>query len=428
MEKAKKIVILGAGPCGLGAAWQLKKLKHPFFHVYEASGHAGGLSSSFIDDAGFTWDIGGHVFHGTNDMLHRLFSSMTKGKYTTYTRHASILIGESLVSYPFQYALSELPEAIRKQCMVGLANNNEKKPPDSFYAWLLATFGSGMAKHFFFPYNEKLWRYPLEKMDWRWISEKIATAHEKHKGTSWGRNARFSVPTVGGIGSVFIAMAKKISPHISYNKQAVAIDAKKRIVTFLDGLSVPYDHLLSTIPLPQLVRMTTGVVIPSAQGLVSCGVAVVGVGIRGTTPQHLKDMHWIYIPSPNIPFFRVSVYSNYGTRHAPLDAWSLLFEVSYDGKKQLKKDMVICQVIHSAVDSGFIPRTASIIDRFYVEAPVAYPIPTKNRDAVLSRVIPALETHNLYSRGRFGSWKYEEGNMDHVLTSGMTWADEIMRR
>src|SRR5688500_20151594 len=57
----KKIVIICAGPTGLGAAYRLKELGYKNFQAFEKSPHIGGLASSFTDSAGYTWDIGGHV-------------------------------------------------------------------------------------------------------------------------------------------------------------------------------------------------------------------------------------------------------------------------------------------------------------------------------------------------------------------------------
>ncbi len=57
----KKIVIIGAGPTGLGAAYRLKELGYKNFQLYDRHPYIGGLASSFTDSAGFTWDIGGHV-------------------------------------------------------------------------------------------------------------------------------------------------------------------------------------------------------------------------------------------------------------------------------------------------------------------------------------------------------------------------------
>ena len=64
-------LIIGAGPTGLGAAHRLKELGVRRFAVLEANDHAGGLSASFKDSAGFTWDIGGHVLFSGNEFFLR---------------------------------------------------------------------------------------------------------------------------------------------------------------------------------------------------------------------------------------------------------------------------------------------------------------------------------------------------------------------
>ncbi len=416
------IVILGAGPCGLGAAWQLQKRGVTSFHVYEAEHHVGGLSSSITDKKGFTWDIGGHVFHAHDIRMQHVFAELLGNKYISYTRNARVLIGNQMIPYPFQYSIPFLPEKIRDACLAGLKQTKTKGVPVSFADWILQNFGSGMAKYFFFPYNKKMWRYPITRMQWQWIDERIATAHEKHKGTAWGRNAHFSVPSTGGIGSLWTAMGKALKHHITTGKRVVAIDARQHIVTFQDGSKVRYDHLLSTISLKALVAMIDSP-LPSVSRLRSCGVYVVGIGIRGSVPEQYKDLHWMYVPSSRVSFFRVSVYSNYGQHNAPDGTWSLLFEVSYDGKKKLDKAACIQEVLRAAKRIRCIPDTVAIVDTFFTAAPVAYPIPTIGRDAVLAAILPKLEQHNISSLGRFGSWKYEKGNMDHACMSGMEWAN-----
>src|SRR5688572_5962823 len=61
MANHYRYVIIGAGPTGLGAAYRLKELGQSDFLVLERDKHVGGLAASFVDDKGFTWDIGGHV-------------------------------------------------------------------------------------------------------------------------------------------------------------------------------------------------------------------------------------------------------------------------------------------------------------------------------------------------------------------------------
>ena len=61
LKTEDKLLILGAGPTGLGAAYRLQELGHTNFHIYERESHVGGLATLYVDSQGFTWDIGGHV-------------------------------------------------------------------------------------------------------------------------------------------------------------------------------------------------------------------------------------------------------------------------------------------------------------------------------------------------------------------------------
>ena len=67
-----KMLILGAGPCGLGAAYHLKKLGYSEWQIFERNGYVGGLSASFCDENGFTWDVGGHVLFSHYDYFDKV--------------------------------------------------------------------------------------------------------------------------------------------------------------------------------------------------------------------------------------------------------------------------------------------------------------------------------------------------------------------
>ena len=75
-KKNESIVILGAGPCGLGAAWRLQELGVDSYEIFEKNSYAGGLSASFQDGYGFTWDIGGHVHFSHYDYFDRLMQTL----------------------------------------------------------------------------------------------------------------------------------------------------------------------------------------------------------------------------------------------------------------------------------------------------------------------------------------------------------------
>ena len=67
-----------------------------------------------------------------------------------------------------------------------------------------------------------------------------------------------------------------------------------------------------------------------------------------------------------------------------------------------------------------------IVSRYLIDVPYAYPVPTTDRDAALNIIQPFLESQDVYSRGRFGAWKYEVGNMDHSFMQGVEIAGRLI--
>src|SRR2546421_4468694 len=96
-----KILILGGGPAGLGAAWRLNELGHPDWQLLEANDYAGGLASSFRDPNGFFWDIGGHVQVSHYDyfvaLMHQL---IPQDQWLTPQRESSVWPRNRFVPYP----------------------------------------------------------------------------------------------------------------------------------------------------------------------------------------------------------------------------------------------------------------------------------------------------------------------------------------
>ena len=67
-----------------------------------------------------------------------------------------------------------------------------------------------------------------------------------------------------------------------------------------------------------------------------------------------------------------------------------------------------------------------IVDTWVYHAAYSYPTPSVERDSILSTVIPYLEDHGVYSRGRFGMWKYEVSNTDHTLMQGVELVNRLI--
>lgn len=440
--KQPKIVILGAGPAGLGAAWRLSETGFRNFTVIERGQFPGGLASSITDANGFTWDIGGHVIHSHYAYFDRMLDRVMGSDFLTHERISWVFLRRQFIPYPFQNNIHKLPPSLRDACLAGLrdAARKKKKPIGTFADWIVATYGRGIADCFLLPYNRKVWAFPPERMGYAWTKDRVAPIdlakieenikHDRND-ISWGPNALFRFPKTGGTGEIWKRTATHIGERqIRYGVAAERIDPAKRVLFYSDGTSDPYDALLSTIPLDGLIGMlpaSSSVPVPTAHALHASAVTIVGLGIRGITPAYLKKTCWMYFPEETVPFFRATVMSNYSPANAPVGTWSLMMEISSSPSVPLKSShTLIDSVIGSARLVGLLREQDEIVDRFSFSTPYGYPTPTLERDTFLDRALPKLETYGISSRGRFGAWKYEVSNQDHAFMQGVEWADRIV--
>lgn len=435
--KQSRLVIIGAGPCGLGAAWRLRQLGYSNFHVYEQSNHVGGLASSFIDPEGFIWDIGGHVLHSHYPYFDLMFEEVMQGDYFTHERESWIWISDRFVPYPFQNNIHRLPQKAMRECLQGLEETRRKKPQKvkNFADWINASFGSGIAKHFLLPYNTKVWAYPPHKMNFQWVGDRVATVdinriktniRDSKDDISWGPNAVFHFPKHGGTGEIWRRTANKFLGNISFEKKVKEIDLTKRIVQFSDNTKDEYDELLSTMPLDSLL----GIIIPSQMSqpfpLHFSHVAIIGIGIRGAVPEHLRTKCWMYFPEDKAPFFRATVFSNYSTHNAPHGTWSLMTEIAGSTYRPFPKGDLVDLVLRGARATNLITKQDTIVDTWFFQTDHGYPTPTMNRDRFLDYILTHLAKNHIFSRGRFGAWKYEVSNQDHAFMQGVEWVNHII--
>jgi len=355
-------------------------------------------------------------------------------------RDASIWMFGRFVPYPLQYNVHRLPDDVRRECVLGLARAATRKAPDAahnFGEWIECAFGDGLARHFMVPYNQKIWAHPLETMDAGWIAERVSPPDltrvltnllDFKDDSDWGPNARFRYPREGGAGAVWRRIAERVGrTKIRLGRTVARIDATRRRVHFSDGGEEGYDALVSTMPLNRLVAMAAlDGLAGAATSLSSSTIHVVGVGIKGALPVNLVDRKWIYFPESDPPFYRMTVLSNFAPSNAPAGHWSLLAEVATSPYRPVDDSRVVEDVIAGAVRAGIIPAGSDVVSRFHRIAAPGYPVPTKARDSALAALLPSLEALDIYSRGRFGAWRYEISNQDHCFLQGAELAGRMI--
>lgn len=437
-----QVLVLGAGPCGLGAAHQLKSFEHCNWRIFERDLNVGGLSTSFVDCSGFTWDVGGHVLFSHFKLFDQVVDAALCGAYLEHMRECWVRIMDGWVPYPFQNNVRHLPKDARDQCVNGLKNlSGSAATTVNFKEWMDAVFGEGIVRHFMAPYNWKVWATPAELMSKDWIAERVSVVDlarierniaEQRDDTSWGPNNLFKFPLKGGTGAIFRGIANSFSDRIHLNHELAQLDLANRQVVFTNGVSCRYDQLISTIPLDELVAKCSAVpaeIRAAANNLVHNSVFVVGIGLQ----KKMTDSKcWMYFPEDNCPFYRVTNFHNYSPQNVPdgnVEKFSaLMCETSYSPFKPVDKETIMEATISGLIRAGLLEEAdrPRIVSQFLLDVPYAYPVPTVDRDAALAVIQPFLESYGVYSRGRFGAWKYEVGNMDHSFMQGVEVAERLI--
>lgn len=433
------VAIVGAGPCGLACGRELALLGHHDWTIYERADHPGGAAASVVDDAGFTWDHGGHVVFSHYGEFDRLLDEFLGDDANEHERSSYVLVGDRWVPYPFQNNLHHLGPEDAYDCLLGLIQAPGADRSDDFGTWMEGTFGGGITRRFMRPYNTKVWAVPPECMSASWIAERVSVPdyqralrnvvlHRDDAG--WGPNNTFRFPRSGGTGEIYRRVAEPLGARIRYGCDVVAIDAAARTVRFADDRGEGYDALVSTMPLDRLVAAIQDCppeVSAAAATLEHNGAWIVGVGYE--LPLR-DDRSWLYFADPEVPFYRATNFAKYAAANVP-DAdtsrfSSYMTESSFSERLPRERSGHEERVVAALEATGLAPERAPIASLHTIDVEYAYPIPTLDRDPALKLVQSWLMEQNIFSRGRFGSWCYEIGNMDHAAKMGIDVAQHIL--
>ena len=433
------IVIIGAGPCGLACARELERLGHSDWLILERAAQPGGHAASVVDPQGFTWDLGGHVVFSHFGEFDALLEETMDGDIVHHDRSSYVRFDDRWVPYPFQNNLRHLPEDVMAECLDGLAAAPGASPELDFAAWMRAVFGEGITRHFMGPYNFKVWATPLQQMASGWIAERVAVVDYQRAlrnvrdGTDdlgWGPNNRFMFPATGGTGEIYRRLASRLPQRIRYEEPVTEIDPGAKRVHTAREVEYSYDALVSTMPLDLLVASLRDAPRPlrsAASKLRHSGVYMVGVGYESPLAD---EKSWMYFPHGDTPFYRATNFAKYSAANVPAADTSrycaYMTETSYSPDKPEPRQDLERRVEEGLRAAGVVTERPPVASIHVEEIEYAYPVPTLERDAALETIQPSLMRHDIYSRGRFGSWRYEIGNMDHAVKMGIDIARRLL--
>jgi UDP-galactopyranose mutase len=410
------VLVLGAGPAGLGAGLALGERAL----VLEQAEGAGGLSCS-IELEGAVFDIGGHSFHTPHPHVRRWVESVVE--LYEQPRDARCFALGRMIRYPFQKHFRDLDnEAIVNECALGLAGAGASPPPPNFSEFLERRFGAGISRHFMRPYNRKLWGRDLTRLAPDWVGERVAAPagvdetfdEQGGKRKPLQAGTRVAYPARGGFGSIMTALAHRLH-DIRYGQRVVAVDPATRSVTTSSGERYSWARLVSTLPLPALLRACTDVPRELQEEVMSLECLSLKVLLLVVGHPVDTEIQRVYCADETVPAHKVALNHNSSPFLRALPRHGIMAEVSLANGDRPDRELIEW-TIDGLRHMGILARAEDVVATRVIPVKYAYPVPTLSRDRVVANVRSWLAEHHIETLGRFGEWAYI--NSDEALQRG----------
>jgi hypothetical protein len=279
-------------------------------------------------------------------------------------------------------------------------------------------------------------------MDNNWVEHRVSpvnirqilkTVISDKADTNWGPNVKFRFPRSGGTGGLFKKFQPYICDKLVLQEKLNRVNLKEKLAYFTSGRTENYDILVNSSALDSFVSKIEDVpevIRKAGDSLASNSIYVTGIGLK---QKLASPKSWIYSPDADCPFYRVTYFSGYSPHNVPFadtqTYCSYMCETAFSKFRNIDKKTIIEQTIAGLIKLGILNEAdrKSIVSTYLIDVPKAYPIPTSGRDEALSLIQPFLHNNGIFSRGRFGAWRYEIGNMDHSVMQGVELIDHLLQ-
>ena len=317
-----RVVVVGGGLAGLSAAREARSRGVDVL-LLEAQPDIGGLLRTDVAHTPhgvYTFDVtGGHWIHTlTRPPVRDLLEGLAPGIWQPCARKSGCLIGGQVIPYPVQRNLHGVEPALIADYLRTLVRNellgDTLAPPKNFREWLLRHFGPRLCEEFMFPYNERVWRYPLEQMSCETQRVPVVDLVDVVKGImqrdegAVGYNPDFVYPSHGGIATLARALATGLEDSIRTDRPVTQIRPDAKRVVTADGDEHAYDALVWTGPLTKLVECLAAAPArragPSRREQLSefagklrhAGLQVIVLGQPHRDNRFGDELQWLYVP------------------------------------------------------------------------------------------------------------------------------------
>lgn len=457
----KSILIIGAGPAGMAAAYELARSgRGKSITVVEKNETVGGLALtySFSEAAGlFLSDNGPHRFFSKNRYLYDLLENLLGADWKKVERHTQqfiegkfydypVNVGQALKNLGFARAMKMGFDYVLAQIIYHVLRKNQK----SFTDYVVAQFGRSLGEFNMINYTEKIWGIPAETIHSDWAGQRIrglnlvstvlnALEHALHLKTSDKPKSlvdEFYFPKLG-TGQIYDTMRQRCEEQgvkFEFNTRPIAIRYRNNLIEeiVLDNQcaqkTVKPDYLIESIPITDFIKLLQPApdeaVLSSARKLRFRSQVYLFLTLD---KERITRNQWIYFPEKNIPFARAAEMKNFSSIMSPPGKTSLFIEFFCffnDEVWNKSKEELLEMAMPYFEKYNFFSRQ-EILSSYLLSQKDAYPLYSLDYQENLKVVKQYLDNFtNLFYIGRPGRFRYN--NQDHSLEMGILAAQSIL--
>jgi len=463
MPDQKTAIIVGAGPAGLTAAYELLNRTDIKPIIYEMTGDIGGISKT-INYKGNRIDIGGHRFFSKSDRVMRWWKNILSSQMLTRRRLSRIFFMRKLFNYPVSLNLNTFSNlGFRRIIKIGLSYIKTRFSPikneGSLEDFFINRFGKELYLTFFKDYTEKVWGIPCNKIRPEWgrqrikglsISKTLLHAVKKQKNIETSLIGQFMYPKLGPgqmweqVAGIIkekggeIHLKHKVIGLKRYDNKIVEAVVKEK--TANEPITKTADYFFSTMPVKELIQ-SLGNDMPQeiqqvAQGLMYRDFITVGLLLRKLkiknetrikTINNLVPDNWIYIQERDVKLGRIQIFNNWSPYMVKDEntVWiGLEYFCNEGGELWNKTDESFAKFAIDELAKIDIIEKEDVLDKVVIRMPKTYPAYFGAYDQfhLIKNFTDKFE--NLFLIGRNGMHRYN--NQDHSMLTAMTAVENII--
>jgi protoporphyrinogen oxidase len=431
----RKIAIIGSGMAGLGAAYRLRS-EGVVAELYEKNPYPGGHTASWTNSHGFTFDEGPHISFTRDKRIQELFAGSVNSEYVSARAIMNNYWQGHWIKHPVQCNLHGLPRNLVERVIRDFKDsleNNDGSGIKNYADWLVAAYGRTFAETFPMEYGARYHTTPADNMSTDWLGprlyrpslEEVLAGAETPDTEDVHYITGFRYPLNNGFASYLTRFTKDASCHL--NSRVVTIDTARKILGFSTGEVKPYDYLVSSMPLPELIAAIQGVpddVLQASRLLAASTCVLVNIGIDR---EDISDAHVSYFYDRDFVFTRLSFPHMQSPNNVPPGCGSIQAECYFSDKyRPLEKqpDDYIRPVLDDLLRCGLVRESDRVITAesgLIRYANIIYDLDRAGALAVVQNYLAGIEVHCC---GRYGEWGYHW--TDESFKSGEAAAQSIL--